>query len=135
MDPHSRAAGKNTRHENEMLMQDTMHHTQRPYDQRGRLCQDPAGNRTTRKPPDQGKEMQTAVVWTCLPFVRSGQNYFARHSERAKKTRQTEKEVGRQHQGMTRPGVRQVPEASREHRKMEGTDREVMCVVPNDPRD
>ena len=36
---------------------------------------------------------------------------------------------------MDRPGVRQVPEASREHRKMEGTDREVMCVVPNDPRD
>ena len=29
-----------------------------------------------------------------------------------KKTRQTEKEVGRQHQGMVRPGERQVPEGS-----------------------
>ena len=29
-----------------------------------------------------------------------------------KKTRQTEEEVGRQHQGMDRPGVRQVPEGS-----------------------
>ena len=29
-----------------------------------------------------------------------------RHSERGKKTRQTEEEVGRQHQGMDRPGVR-----------------------------
>ena len=27
-------------------------------------------------------------------------------------TRQTEEEVGRQHQGMDRPGVRQVPEGS-----------------------
>ena len=48
--------------------------------------------------------MQIAVVWSCLPFSRSGQN-LARHSERRKKTRQTEKEVGRQHQGMDRPGV------------------------------
>ena len=34
--------------------------------------------------------MQTGVVWTCLPFIRSGQNYLARHSERGKKTRHTE---------------------------------------------
>ena len=52
---------------------------------------------------DQLKETQTAVVWTCLPFVRSGQNHLARHSEKGKKTRQTEEEVGRQHQGMDRP--------------------------------
>ena len=32
--------------------------------------------------------MQTAVVWSCLPFTRSGQNLLARHSERGKKTRQ-----------------------------------------------
>ena len=30
-------------------------------------------------------------------------------SERGKKTRQIEEEVGRQHQAMDRPGVRQVP--------------------------
>ena len=40
------------------------------------------------------------------------QNHLAKHSERGKKTRQTEEEVGRQHQGMVRPGVRQVPEGS-----------------------
>ena len=48
--------------------------------------------------------MQTAVVWSCLPFIWSGQNQLARHSERGKKTRQTEEKVGRQHQGMDRPG-------------------------------
>ena len=26
--------------------------------------------------------MQTAVVRSCLPFIRSGQNHLARHSER-----------------------------------------------------
>ena len=63
-------------------------------------CQDPAGNRTTRRPPDHRKETQTAVVWSCLPFIRSGQKHLTRHSERGKKTRQTEEEVGRQHKGI-----------------------------------
>ena len=44
---------------------------------------------------------------------------FARHSERGKKTRQTKEEVGRQHQGMDRPGVRQVAEGSGEEGKMD----------------
>ena len=48
-------------------------------------------------------------------------NHLARHSERRKKTRQTEEEVGRQLQGMDRPGVRQVPEGSGEQGKMEKT--------------
>ena len=26
--------------------------------------------------------MQTAVVWSCFPFIRSGQNHLSRHSER-----------------------------------------------------
>ena len=86
-------------------------------------CHDPAGNRTTRR-PDHRKETQTAVVWLCLPFIRSGQNHLARHSERGKKTRQTEEEVGRQHQGMDRHGVRQVPQ---EQRKMEETGCEIIC--------
>ena len=94
-----------------MLPQDNTHLIQRPCYQPGSLCQDPAGNRTTQRPPDDGKETQTAVVWSCLLFIRSGQNYLARHSERGKKTRQTEEEVGRQ----------QVPEGSGEHGRMEET--------------
>ena len=31
---------------------------------------------------DRREEIQTAVVWTCLPFIRSGQNHLARRSER-----------------------------------------------------
>ena len=55
------------------------------------MCQDPAGNLTTRKPPDHCKETQAEVAWTCLLFIRSDQNHLARHSGKGKKTRQTEK--------------------------------------------
>ena len=51
------------------------------------------------------------VVWSCFPFIRSGQNHLARQSDRGKKTRQTKEEVGRQHQGMDRPGVRKSQRA------------------------
>ena len=47
-----------------------------------------------------------------------------------KKTRQTEEEVGRQHQGMTKPGLRQVPEGSGEQEKLEGTGCEIICGAP-----
>ena len=47
-----------------------------------------------------------------------------------RRQRQTEEEVGRQHQGMGRPGVRQVPEGSREQGKMEETGCEIICSVP-----
>ena len=50
-----------------------------------------------------------------------------------KKTRQTEEEVGRQNQGMDRPGVRQVPEGSGEQVKMEETGREIICGAPTTP--
>ena len=93
MDSHSRAPKKNTSHGNRVLPQDTTRLIQRPCYQRGSPCQDPAGNRATRRPPDQSKETQTELVWTCLPFIRSGHNHLARHSERGKKTRQKEKEV------------------------------------------
>ena len=76
---------------------------------------------TTRRPPDHRKETQMAVEWSCLLFIRSGQNFLSRHSERGERARQAEEEVGRQHQEMDRPGVQQVPEGSGEQGKMEKT--------------
>ena len=121
---------RNTSHGNEVLPQDTTHLMHRPCYQRESPCQDPASNRTTRRPPDHRKQTQTSVVWSCLPFIRSGQNHLARHSERGKKARQTEEEVGRQHQGTDRPGVRQVPEGSGEQGKMEKADCKTICSAP-----
>ena len=130
MDPHSRAPKNNTSHENEVLLQNTMHLIQKPCYQWGSSCQDQAGNRTTWRSPDHHKEMQSTVVWSCLPFIRSGQIHLARHSQRGKKTRQTEEEVGRQYQGIDRPRVRRVPEGSGEQGKMEETGREIFCGSP-----
>ena len=93
-------------------------------------CQDPTGSRNTGRPPDHRKETQIEVVRTCLPFIRPGRNHLAKHDERGKKTRQTEKEIGRQQQGMDRPGVRQVPEVSGEQGKMEETGCEIICGAP-----
>ena len=129
MDPHSRAPKRNTSHGNEVLPQDTTHLIQRPCYQRRSQCQDPAGNWTTRRSDDR-KETQTAVVWSFFPFIRSGQNHLARHSERWKKARQTEEKVGRQHQGMDSPGVRQVPEGCGEQEKMEKTGCKIICGAP-----
>ena len=67
------------------------------------------------------------------PFTMSGQVHLAKHCERGKKTRQTEKEVGRQHQGMDRPGVHKVPVGIGEQRKMEETGCEVICGAPTTP--
>ena len=114
MDSHSRAAKKNASHGNELLPQ-ILHISY---------------NRTTRSPPDHCKETQTAIVLSCLPFIGSGQNHLARHSETGKEVRQTEEEVGRQHQGMDRPGVRQVPEGSEEQVKMEETGCKIIYGAP-----
>ena len=67
------------------LPQDTAHLIQRPCYQRGSPCQDPAGNRTTWRSSDDRKKTQTAVVWSCFPFIRSGQNHLAKHSERGRR--------------------------------------------------
>ena len=117
IDPHNRAPKKNSSHRNEVLLQDTTYLIQRPCYQQG-------------SPPDHGKETQTAVVWSCLTFIRSSQNHLARHSERGKKPRQTEEEVGGQHKWMDRPEVRQVPEGSGEQGKMEETGCEIICGAP-----
>ena len=79
---------------------------------------------------DHGKETQTAEVRSCPTFIGSGQNHLARHIERRKKTRQTEEDAERQHQGMDRPGVRQVLEGSGEQGKMEETGCEIIYGAP-----
>ena len=47
-----------------------------------------------------------------------------------KKTRQTEKDVERQHQEMYGPGVRRVPKGSGEQGKMEKTGCKIICGAP-----
>ena len=130
MDPHSRAPKKNTSHRKEMLPK-ILYISYKDHvineEVHAKIQQ---AIRSHEDLLTIEKETQTAVVWSCLQFIRSGQNHLARHSERGKKTRQTEAEVGGQHQGMDRPGVRQFPEGSGEQGKMEKTECKIICGVP-----
>ena len=131
MDPHSGVPEKNTSHGNKVLPQNTTHLVQTPFYKSRSLYQDPAGNRIPRRPHHR-KETQTEVSWTVLLFIRPCQNP-SRHSERGKKTRETEEEVGRQHQGIDGPEVHQVLDGSGEQRKMEETGCGIICGAPTTP--
>ena len=77
--------------------------------------------------------MQTAVVWCCFPFIRSGQNHLARHSERGKKTRQTKEEVKdniREWTGLEFSKSQTAVENREKWRKLVAKS----SVCPNDPR-
>ena len=102
--------------------------------QRGSPCQDPAGNRSTRRPPNHRKETRTAVVWSYLPFMRSGQNHLARHSERGKKTRQTEEEGGKTTSGNGQAWSSPSPKGQWRKGKNGGNWLRNHLWCPNDPR-
>ena len=84
-----------------------------------------------RAPERRGVAQIRVII--IIVITMSGQNHLARHGERGKTTRQREREVGRQHQRMDGPGVRQVPEGSGEPRRMEDTVCEVICGAPTTP--
>ena len=52
---------------NDMIPQDTTHLIHKPCYQQGSLCKDPAGNWTTRRPPDDRKETQNCSGMVMFP--------------------------------------------------------------------
>ena len=132
MDPHSRALRKNTSHENEV------------YRKILRISyKDHVTNEEVRAKIQQAigphEDLLTIVKRRKLQWYghvsrSSGlAKTILQGSERGKKTRQTEEEMGRQHQGMDKPGVRQVQEGSGGQGKMEKNGCEIMWSL-NDPR-
>ena len=71
------------------------------------------------------------MVWSCPPFIKSGQNHLARLSEMRKKTRQTEEEVGRKKNGEWR-GLRfaKSQRAVQNREKKEETGFEIISGAP-----
>ena len=87
------------------------------------------------------QDTRNDMVRTCLPFMTSGKNLLARHSERMKRQgrqmRRWEANIGEEtvlefakSQRVDRPGVRQVPEGIGEQRQMEETGCEIICGAP-----
>ena len=69
--------------------------------------------RLAGQPSVCGKNLKGVIFWDTLNIVNGTISQGTVKAKR-KRTWQTEKEVGRQHQGMDRPGVHQVPEGSLE---------------------
>ena len=63
-------------------------------------------------------------------LIRACQDNHARHSPRREKTRQTEKEMGKQHSGMDGLDTGCRHEESGETRRMEGAGCKVICGAP-----
>ena len=113
-----------------MISQDTKHLIQRPCYQRGNPYK-------IQQAIGPHEDLLTIVKRRKLQWYghvsRSSdlaKNHLARHSERGKKTRQTEEKVGRENQGMNGPEVRKITEGSGEQGKVEETDCEIICGAP-----
>ena len=133
MDPHSRAPKTNTSNGNEVLLQDTTHLIQRPFtneevrakiQQAIRPHEDPLTIVKRHKLQWYGHVSRSSgLAKTILQGTVKG----------GKKTRQTKEEVGRQHQGMDRPGVGKSQRAVENRGKW----RKLVAkssVVPQQPR-
>ena len=70
------------------------------------------------------------MVWSCPLFIGSGQNHFARHSERGKKTRLTEKRGEDNIREWTGLDFVKSQRSSGEQGKMEETGCEIICGAP-----
>ena len=58
--------------------------------------------------PDPGQETKAKMVWPCLEVFWFSKDNPTGHSERKKKKRQTEEEVGRQYKRVDRNGLCQL---------------------------
>ena len=88
--------------------------------------QDPTIHRTIRRPPDNGQKVQTEVVRPRLTIIWPRK----KTSCKVPRERAEEEEIGRQHQRVGRPGVRQLPEGCGEQGKMERAGCKVVSGAP-----
>ena len=99
-------------------------------DERGGSQQNPECNWNAWWSPNHGKEMETQMVWPHLNILWHGEDNSARDSERSKKERKTEEEMGRQHQGMDRNWVWRFHESSGRQGRMEKYCCNIICGAP-----
>ena len=80
--------------------------------------------------PNHGKETENQMVWPLLKILWHGEDNSAGNSERSKKARKTEEEMGRKHHGMDSNGVWRFPEGSRRQGRVERYWCNVICGAP-----
>ena len=130
MFPHSRAPKKNTSHGNEGLQQ-TLHISYKDHvttqEVRAKI-QQAIGPHEDLLTIVKRRKLQ----WYGHVSHSSGlaKTILQGTVKKGKQTRQTEEEVGRQHQGLDRPEVRQVLEGNGEQGKMQETGSEITTGAP-----
>ena len=72
---------------------------------RGSSQKDPNSHWRILRTPDPGQKAEAKMVWPCFKVFWSSKDNPTGHSERKKKRRQTEEEVGRQYQSVDRNGL------------------------------
>ena len=106
------------------------HHVQRTHHQRRGPKQNSASHWTPRRPPDHSQTPKTEMVRPHNKINRACQDGHARYSPRRGKTRQTEKDMGRQYPGMDGLDIGRRHEESGETRGVEGAGCQVICGAP-----
>ena len=116
----------NTSHRNKVLPQDTRHRTQRPCYQRGSLCQDAAGNRTSRRRDRQLKwyghvSRSLGLTKTILQGTVNG------GGRRGRQKKRWEDNI-REWTGLEFAKSQRAMENRKKKKKMEETGCEIVCV-------
>ena len=70
------------------------------------------------------------MVWSCFPFIRSGQNHLASHSERGKKDKADRGRGGKATSGNGQAWSSSSPRGQWEQGKMEKTGCKIICGAP-----
>ena len=105
-------------------------HPSSSHHQRRGPKQNSSSHWTPRRPPDHSQTTKTEMVRPHNKINRACQDGHARYSPRREKTRQAEKEMGRQHPGMDGLDTGRRHEESRETRGVEGAGCQVICGAP-----
>ena len=120
MDPHSRVREKDTNYRNEMLSKTFGHLLQGSCYKWGSGEQNQTSHWALWR-SHHCEETQTEMIWAQNKINRTCKDDPTGHCTRREKERQTEKEMGRQRNGMDRIKVGWSPSKGRKQRRMENS--------------
>ena len=126
MDPHSRAAKKNTSHEYEVLCISYKDHVTNE-EVRAKIQQAIGPHEDLLTIVERGRVERYGRISRSSGLAKTISQDTGKGG---KKTGQTEEKAGRLHQEIDRSGVLQVPEGGGDERKVDETGCEIICGAP-----
>ena len=130
MDPHSRIREKDTNYRNEMLPKTLGHLLQRSHYKWESGEQNQTSHWALWRSSHHCEETKSEMVWAQNKINRTCKDDPTGHCTRREKERQTEKEMGRQHNGVDRIKVGWSPSKGRKQRRMENSGCPIILGAP-----